>query len=73
MHLVLIVVFIIWLLARPVMEVGEVLRMLRHGRRDVVGRGLPPSCTVQELSIKNVIYCQKNSLKQLNHEGSDIF
>jgi hypothetical protein len=52
MDLVLIVVFIIWLLARPEMEVGEVLRMLGHGRRDVVGRGLPTSCTVKQFSIK---------------------
>jgi hypothetical protein len=54
MHLVLIVVFVVWLLAGPVKEVGEVLRMLRHGRRDVVGRGLSPSCTVQQFSIKTI-------------------
>jgi hypothetical protein len=59
MHLVLIVVFVVWLVACPVMEVGEVLRMLGHGSRDVVGRWLPPSCIVQQLSIKKfVIYCQ---------------
>jgi hypothetical protein len=56
MDLVLIVVFVVWLLAGPVMEVGKVLRMLRHGRRDVVGRGLPASCTVNNFQLKNKLF-----------------
>jgi hypothetical protein len=63
MHLVLIVVFVVWLLARPVMEVGEVLRMLRHGRRDVVGRRLPPSCTVKDFQLKRNFLPKKSQSK----------
>jgi hypothetical protein len=43
--------------------------MLRHGRRDVVGRGLPTSCTVQQFSICDLL--PKNSLK--NYQESGIF
>jgi hypothetical protein len=42
--------------------------MLGHGRRDVVGRGLPPSCTVNNFQLKNKLFLPTNSFKKISHK-----